>query len=246
LYKLRNGKTHPVLQKIQAIHRINYAGTFIKQDFDKFNSTYNFNLKWLWYCYYNIEDTVKNNSNAQFIVKEDILIGNSANPSNNHIDAFHVLKSFHIGNRKVFCPLSYGADSKEYANRIIEEGKKIFGTNFIPLKEFLTIDEYNGILNSCNIVIMNQNRQQAVGNIISSIWHGSKVFLNEENPVYKYFLEIGVKIFSIQNDLSIKNQFNFSSLDQNIIAANRAALIKNLSKEAVLDKTYQMIKGLTH
>ncbi|MGE0090007.1 MAG: TDP-N-acetylfucosamine:lipid II N-acetylfucosaminyltransferase [Bacteroidales bacterium] len=243
LYKIKNGQIHPTVQKIKAINRINYAGIFVKEDFDIFNSTYHFNLKWLWYCYYNIEDTVGaelpniNQSN-------NILIGNSSNPTNNHIDAFHWLKEHELGNRKIFCPLSYGTDSTTYVENVIKEGTHLFGDNFVPLKDFLPLEKYNEILATCSLIIMNQTRQQAVGNIITSLWNGAKLFLNEENPVYKHLIKIGVKVYSIQNNLCISNQTILASLNEKDILDNRNVLMKYFSKNAVLDRTRQMIQTL--
>jgi hypothetical protein len=241
LHKLKNGNTHPVVRKIHAMNRINYAGIFIKQDYDLLKSIYNFNLKWLWFSYFNIDDTVRDLSIIPNNEKENILVGNSANPSNNHIDIFNLLKPLNLGTRKVICPLSYGNNINGYAEKVIEEGEKYFGNNFIPLNKFIELDKYNEILNSCNIVIMNHNRQQAVGNIITAILQGSKIFLNEENTVYKYLKEIGVIVFSIQRDLPF---IDFSSLNENVIRENKTVLIKYLSKETVLEKTRELINEL--
>ncbi|MBV8660640.1 MAG: hypothetical protein JO129_00630, partial [Candidatus Dependentiae bacterium] len=48
---------------------------------------------------------------------DHILIGNSASPTNNHIEAFEYLKDIDTTNRKIIVPLSYGP--KRYAEAII-------------------------------------------------------------------------------------------------------------------------------
>ena len=100
----------------------------------------------------------------------NIQIGNSADKTNNHLDIFTNLKKFKDQNIKIFAPLSYG-DNK-YAHEIADKGKEIFGDKFIPLFDFVSMDQYILFLNNIDIAIFSHNRQQALGNTITLLGLG--------------------------------------------------------------------------
>lgn len=127
----------------------------------------------------------------------NILLGNSASFTNNHLEAFEILQHIDLGDRKIIVPLSYG--DPNYRDYIVEVGKKLFGDAFIPLLDFMPIADYHEILQSCSIAIMNHYRQQAVGNISALIQSGVKVYLSERNPFLKTCKRIGVKVFLIED-----------------------------------------------
>ncbi len=104
-----------------------------------------------------------------------IQIGNSATSSNDHINIMKKLVKFKDENIKIFVPLSYG--DKAYADRIIETGKEWFGDKFVSITDFMAEDEYYKFMNQMDIAIFGMNRQQALGNIMSLLCLGKKVFL---------------------------------------------------------------------
>lgn len=127
----------------------------------------------------------------------NILVGNSASPTNNHIDVFRKLARHNLGLRKVIVPLSYGDDF--YRDKIISIGRDMLGDAFMPLVDFLPLNEYSSIVASCNIVVMNHFRQQALGNVGSALYQGAHVYLNPISPVYKLFNENGAHLNSTEN-----------------------------------------------
>ena len=67
---------------------------------------------------------------------DNILVGNSATPENNHVEAFEFIQSnIDWQCRKIYCPLSYGDNN--YANKIKNIGFELFGENFIPVMTVL-------------------------------------------------------------------------------------------------------------
>ncbi|MGP4883030.1 hypothetical protein ACTXQV_67810, partial [Klebsiella pneumoniae] len=70
----------------------------------------------------------------------------------------------------------------------------IFGDKFLPVVDYMPIQQYVGILINCGFVIMNHVRQQALGNILIMLYLGAKVFLREENPVYTFLKNHGVAL----------------------------------------------------
>src|SRR5690606_29664970 len=61
----------------------------------------------------------------------NILVGNSADPTNNHIEVLEYLKQFKIQNINIYTPLTYG--NKIYAKSVINKGIEIFGDKYYPL-----------------------------------------------------------------------------------------------------------------
>ena len=135
-------------------------------------------------------------------------------------------------------PLNYGDGS--YINNIIELGTPIFSDKFHPLTTFFELPRYNQIIQNCGVAILNNRRQQAVGNTIALLWHGSKVYLSKRNTFYKYLKRIGVLVFSYENDLSESSINQLLNIDQ--IEYNRNILFKNLNSEFLLNELKQKIE----
>ncbi len=126
----------------------------------------------------------------------NILVGNSANPTNNHLEIFNKLAQFKNNDIQIFCPLSYGHNQNTAS--IIEAGKTIFGEKFTALTEFMAFEEYIKFLGTIDIAVFNQSKQQGLGNMISLLGMGKKVYLNSESTLNILFKEKGIKIFDAQ------------------------------------------------
>jgi dTDP-N-acetylfucosamine:lipid II N-acetylfucosaminyltransferase len=170
-----------------------------------------------------------------------ILLGNSSSVTNNHLQAFELLGRLNLKGRKVITPLSYGSD--KYAASVKRLGKKHLGKHFSPLEKFLPLHEYNKIITRCGVVIMNHYRPQAIGNIIASLYIGSKVFLNETS-VYHFFRELGCHVFLIQKDLHGGNTHALERLSDDKIQHNRRVLRNVLSTDAVSYKLRESITSI--
>lgn len=150
--------------------------------------------------YYSKEDVFFKGIGSTSLVGKNILLGNSATPSNNHVEAIGLLSQLRLGRRKVIVPLSYGIDS--YRKKIINIGEAMLGDNFLPINKYLPLSDYNNIISSCGFTIMNHVRQQGIGNITAQLMRGGKVMLRPENPIYKYYMRKGIKVYPITDDLS--------------------------------------------
>ena len=125
--------------------------------------------------------TKEHNSNAPL----KILIGNSADPSNNYLDAFEWL-SKHVkkisNSYRIYSILSYGEPHNK--EQVISEGKALLGDSFEPIVSFMDRAKYLSFLNDIDIMIMYHNRPQANGNIMTTIVMGKPVFLKATNTIY--------------------------------------------------------------
>lgn len=132
-----------------------------------------------------------------------ILLGNSADPTNNHLDGYKLLKKGIHDAFEIFSPLSYGYD--EYSQIYINRMSEMIGEKFHPITTFADIHTYIEFLKTMDIVVMNHNRQQAYGNIIMSLMLGKPVFMKPQNAAYKTFKSMGIQsiydIYTINNDI---------------------------------------------
>jgi len=188
--------------------------------------------------YYPLEFIMKGNNDI--VNDSNILIGNSASLTNNHLETIDLLLKLNVSNRKIIAPLSYG--NIKYANYIQKIGEKNFNEEFIALRTFLPITEYNEIVRSCGIVIMNHYRQQAFGNVIACLWMGSKLYLSEKNIIFSYLKRLGIIIFSVENDLNPKNKNVLSNLSQEDIIHNRKILEAQVGKKKLIQDLRKAIE----
>ena len=157
----------------------------------------------------------------------NIIVGNSADPSNNHQEVFEKLKSFRDHAIKIYVPLSYG--DKRYAEKIIACGTNIFGSKFFPLLNFMPVEEYVVFLANIDIAIFNHRRQQGIGNITTLLGLGAKVYMRSDVTTWDTFNKLGLTVF------------DFSSIDLCLLGtdkkiANKEILKKEFSRDSLTKK----------
>ncbi|QYJ83757.1 TDP-N-acetylfucosamine:lipid II N-acetylfucosaminyltransferase [Shewanella aegiceratis] len=217
----------------RVINRVDYFCPVLFEEYELITSNYKqFNPKFLDWNYGNLEDTLVKGLMDRRVNGTNIMIGNSASATNNHFDIVEKISKRNLGNNKVIMPLSYG--DRNYASCVKNLCVKRFGNKFVPLESFLPIDDYIEIQCSCSIVIMNHVRQQALGNIITALYLGAKVFLMESNPIFEYLKRNGLILFSIseleEHDLE-------SILSGEKMEINRMALRRMWSRDIMRNKT---------
>lgn len=254
-FKIENSIVKPILRKlkygfsshkrtiVEAAKSIQYLGVVHQEDYQllKENKLISPSVKHFEFAFYPLEFIFKDNEET-LVNADNILLGNSSSKTNNHLEALDVLSQLNLEDRKVITPLSYG--NIEYLGLISKKGKDVLGANFTPLTDFISLEEYNKLIQGCGIVVMNHYRQQAMGNIIASLWMGAKVYLDERNTIYSYLKRIGLHVFSISNDLTCRNQEVFSLLNEQQIKENREILIKELGVKSLLLKLETQLKSI--
>lgn len=225
-----HGFIHYMLNKkrIQrSISRIDFFSGVLQCEYDLMEPLSFFRAKRVFIPYISLSEN--DDIGIQKISSKNILIGNSNNPTNNHLDAFDLLRQTDIGNRKVYCPLSYGG-TPEYRKKVIETGKKLWGKNFVPLTKLLSKDEYLEIIRSCEHVVFYHERQQALGNIIHALRFGCNVFLSPTSVNYKELSGMGFNVLSIPRDLPSLVRLSEAELDSNKIRIREVDSIAEFMK----------------
>lgn len=182
-----------------SLGRVNYYSGILPFEYYQVANKMFFKAKRLDFSYNRPMDKEKFMSDIHEIKEKNILIANSAYPTCNQLDIFPYLYKAKKKIGKVIVPLSYGIE--KYKNIIVLEGKKQFGEQFMPLTEFMPYNEYSKLMGSCYIAIFGMMKQQSVGNIEIALRNGCKVFLWKNNPMYPFYKNLGLIIFSIDFDL---------------------------------------------
>lgn len=163
----------------------------------------------------------------------DIQVGNSADPSNNHLEIFEKLAKLPSNNFHVHVPLSYG--DKKNAELIIEQGRKLFGGRFKPLVEFVPLDQYRQFLATIDIAIFNHNRQQGLGNLVSLLGMGKKVYLRRSISTVDLLDSLGIRWFDVE-------QIDLLPIPEHSKEANKRRVSETFSKPNLIAQLDDIFK----
>lgn len=184
-------------------------------DYDLARKVYNTNAKYYYGFYpfpvnFSYLESIRQKSLKKDGVKI-ILLGNSADPGNRHLEVLKNLEQFKNENLKIICPLSYGETDSEYVKEIFEYGSLIFNKKFVPILDYYTQNEYAKILSEVDIAIMNHNRQQGFGTIYTLLFLGKKVFLRDDVTSFTFFSELGIEVFDTKviSNITFEKLFEF-------------------------------------
>ena len=215
----------------KAIKRVDFFSAPFPEDFDLLRKHFGNDFQPIYtrVFYGSVERTYM--PGVEKIYGSNILVGNSATASNNHLEVFKILSQLDLGDRKILVPLSYG--DADYRAAIISRGQSLFGARFQPIVEFMPLDQYNTLIAQCSIVVMGHRRQQGGGNTVTQLYKGAKVFLDEVSTVYKYLNSRGAFVYTL-NDLQSGAGSVFDPLTDEQKRKNRGVLEDYAGNEVVL------------
>lgn len=215
----------------------------IKGDYEVAKKVYKSKARYNYACYKLPVDFKTLDKTKKDYIRNDktinIQIGNSADPTNEHIEILNKLSRYKNENIRIICPLSYG--SKEYGDSVIKYGKEVFGEKFVPIIQYLNPNEYSEVLLSVDIAIFNHKRQQGLGNIIALLYLGKKVYIRGDITPWKYFEDLEVKMF--ETDKIDKENFEiFKSFDSLEANSNINIVKKEFSEENYINMWSNILK----
>jgi len=147
---------------------------------------------------YSLDEVLGELRGAAFIEGKDILIGNSASFSNNHLYVLNYLQKIDIPeDARIIMPLSYGGIGK-YADDVERIYKKAYPTQLKTLRSYIPLHEYNKMFLGLKAMFLPAWRQEQQGTAIMGFYFGVKVFMAERNPLYKWFVDCGFIVFSFE------------------------------------------------
>lgn len=221
---LRNNYKKSALTR-SFIKSVDTCATWVKYDYELVKEVHP-ELVWKSYSYFTFEQMDFSRLVPKAPDPLRLFLGNSATDTNNHFDALNYLKEIGYPG-SIIVPLSYGNDC--YAAQVMKYGEELFKEKFVPVREYLNLDKYHDLMNSCGIVWMNHKRQQAAGNIIASLFLGRGTILHPENTIYRTFNDLGVKFL---NKEKLKNP---SAIDFSLFSGNAFIIESFFSIEKILE-----------
>ena len=235
LYKmLINIRDYKIFRREEnLINRLKYVITDNGCDYEVFNQYYGYKglIFYGTINYYPIESLIDSSKQHEECTGNAIWVGNSADPNGNHVWVFEKLKNY-SENIKILSPISYG--DVRFMKYLEEEGNRLLGNKFAPLKDFLPVNEYYAKFLQANAFIFGHFRQTAVGNILMALYFGGKVFLSNRNPLLKMYKESGFCIYSIEDDLN--ESFAITPLDTDQRSKNRSLVMSIASYESSIEQ----------
>lgn len=164
--------------------------------------------------------------------KHNIIIGNSADPAGNHLEVLKLLSSIEISKEsKIIIPLSYGGSTR-YVNKVESKANHIAPGQVESLKKYLPLNEYIELISNCRTAVFAHERQQASDNIFLQLLYGARVYLSETSAAYDYLKSIGLRVFSLQNELKL---FNVELSDDEVYE-NRRILSERYSSSKLIQR----------
>lgn len=226
--------------ELRLLNRISYFAPVLREDYDSIVcANPGFQPQFLQWNYWTAGMGALGDPSVESARPRNILLGNSATPENNHIEVMRLIEGVVGNDRKIICPLSYGMPA--YASIIEHEGERMFGSAFVPVRDFMDSTKYAELLQSCSVAAMNHLRQQALGNIIMMLWMGSRVFLSHENPINKAMASIGVNVYDIRTLRDYLRQDECNAPSPDCLADIRERLTHRFGREAAMRNTFAML-----
>ena len=222
----------------KALSRIDYFSGVFPYEYDEVCRYHaNFKATPLDYYYGSTKFFIPEEPETQYYKKRNsIIIGNSGNPANNHIDVLERLRKVRMPDDvDIVLPLSYGGE-KEYNSHVISLANQICGGRVNALDHFIPLNEYIDTISGCKVAIFGHSRQQASDNIFMQLIYGAKVYMSETSLAYHYLRSLGLKIFSIESEL----EKMWTDISSDEIMTNRTILSKLYSSSTLVGRIKKM------
>jgi ribosomal protein S27AE len=226
----------------KVIPQIPWITCMVRGDYEAIKSNYDTRAKYIYSVYpsdVNDEAIVRLRETCPEECGNVVLVGNSADPSNNHDQVFTALIPCMDQIDEIVVPLSYGG-SKDYISRVIRRGQQLFGEKFIPLTKFLSADEYGKILCKAKVLVLNHARQQGLGNAVLFLALRKKIFIRSDVTSYNYFRGIGIQIHDTVK--LMQGEENLFDFDAAKAAKNAEIILNELSERNLVELWNQVFK----
>lgn len=225
--------------KSEAISKVMFFAPVLPNEFFPVKKIFK-NLEYIEWNYGSLAKSLTNDMSLKEGANS-ILLGNSSDSSNNHVQILDTLSELNMSGRRIVLPLNYG--SKVYKKLFLRKLKKYQTLDLNVLNDFMPKDKYFDYISGCDVVIMNHVRQQAGANIAIALFMGAKVFLNKKSPFFDFYVNKGAILFSVE-EISKSPKIIAERLCQDDVKRNREVVLSVSSQENTDRKTAGLIECL--
>ncbi|RUO37307.1 hypothetical protein CWE13_04910 [Aliidiomarina shirensis] len=234
------------LRKLLKMRRVDIFCPVLNSEYEMVMSRYKpFLPKFMDWNYGSSSEILMNfiaNSDTYSVQRTSVLIGNSATPSNNHLEVFELINRRSLfSSFDIIVSLAYG--DEEYKNWLNAIGQNYFGERYKPFERFVPVEDYLLLISTCSHVILNHRRQQAGANVVFALALGARVVMNSVSPLYKEWLERGALINSL-DELEAEPDKLELPLTQEEISLNRKVVLDHFNPDVFKEKTRSLLEEL--
>lgn len=169
-----------------------------------------------------------------------VIIGNSRNIYNNHLDIIQMIPKNYCNANFIFF-LNYGKVGS-YSKEVERQAEELINKN-IYLK-FLNKEDFINIYKTSTTFILNSHRQMGLANIFAAIQYGLKIYLNDKNVIKKWLQTNGLLIYSIsqfEDDL-ISNNLSLTQEEKIVNIHKFNKLSEDYTREMFCEDLYHVLK----
>lgn len=225
----------PLIEQLrkEIIPRFGYIGCWNRHDFDVLKAHYGTQGEFF-QAYYSTDIDLKKiiQTISYSTYKKNILIGNSGNPSNNHIQLIESISHLKKHNIHLYLIFSYGGEKIYYKN-VKETLNQYFKGKYTIIYEFMDYIKYTTFLNQIDVCIMHQERQQGAGLLLWLFLLKKKIYLNKKSSTYIHFTELGCCLFqsSALQKATFEELFQY---DTELLEGNRDIILNEYDEAKLI------------